>query len=141
MTIEDVIESGQCVRTISGRATVKQAAAEMCRWHIRALIVGDATDPVGILCERDVLERVVAKGLDPATTIVEQVMTSPLVCLPAGSTADEALDYMRAQRLHQVPIVGDEAIIGMVSASDLRRWALQSRDSEIRALRRYVTGT
>lgn len=141
MTIEDVIESGQCVRTISGRATVKQAAAEMCRWHVRALIVGDAADPIGIVCERDVLERVVAKGLDPGTTIVEQVMTAPLVCLPASSTADEALDYMHTHRLHQVPIVGDEAIIGMVSASDLRRWALENRESEIRALRRYVTGT
>lgn len=141
MSIEDVIESGRCVRTVSGRATVKQAAAEMCRWHVRALIVGEATDPIGILCERDVLERVVARGLDPEATTVEQVMTAPIACLPASSTADEALEYMHAHRLHQVPIVGDEAIIGMVSATDLRRWALESRESEIRALRHYVTGT
>ncbi len=141
MSIEDLIESGQFVRTVSKRATVKHAAAEMCRWHVRALIVGDATDPIGILCERDVLERVVAEGLDPEETRVEEVMTAPIACLPASSTVDEALEYLHTHQLHQVPIVGDEAIIGMVSATDLRRRALESRESEIRALCHYVTGT
>jgi CBS domain-containing protein len=140
MSIEDVIDMGQSIRTTSPQMTVREAVTDMCKWHVRALIVGDASDPIGILCERDVLERVIAAGLDPATTTVEQVMTSPLVCLPASSNAEEALEYMRNHRLHQVPVLGDEALIGMVSATDLRRWALESRDSEIRALRSYVTG-
>lgn len=139
-TLLDVIEMGQLMRMTSPDDPVLEAVNEMCRWHVRAVIVGSTADPLGILCERDVLERVVRPQLDPAKTRVGDVMTSPLVCLPASATPEEALAYMREHKLHQVPILGDEALVGIVSATDLRRWALMARELELDAFTSYVMG-
>jgi CBS domain-containing protein len=133
-TLVDMLEeTARHVCTTRPETSVLQAAAEMCRACVRALVVGDTGDPLGILCERDILERVLLAKLDPATTRVEQVMTAPLVSLHAGCTADEALDYIQRYGVHQVPVLGDEAIIGIVPATDLRRWALESREGAFSA--------
>jgi len=137
-TLEDVIETGQPIRTVSPDDAVLEAVNEMCRWHVRAVIVGSAADPLGILCEHDVLDRVVRAGLDPATTKVASVMSTPLVCLPGSASSDEALTYMSEHRVHQVPVAGDEALIGIVSATDLRRWTLARRETDLSALTSYV---
>jgi len=138
--LEDLLELGQPMRTIPPEASVQEAVEELCRWHVRALVVGSATDPMGILCERDVIERVVRPGLVAGETTVASVMTAPLVCLPASASPEDALAYMRARRVHQVPIAGEEALLGVVSATDLRRWALAQRELEVMALESYVMG-
>lgn len=139
-TLADILDVGQAIRMVSPADSVLRAVDEMCRWHVRAVVVGSVADPVGILCERDVLERVVRQGIDPAIANVARVMTSPLVTLPASATPDEALAYMREHRLHQVPILGDEALIGVISATDLRHWAIMARERERDAFESYVMG-
>ncbi len=138
--LEDVIEMGLPMRVTSPDSSVLEAVNEMCRWHVRAVIVGSAVDSVGILCERDVLERVVLPQLDLRTTKVASVMTTPLVCLPASASPEEALAYMHEHKLHQVPVTGENAIIGVISATDLRRWALAMRELELDAFTSYVMG-
>ncbi len=138
--LRDVIETGPSVRTVRPDATVSEVVREMCKWNVRAVLVGDAVDPLGIICERDVLERVVIPHLDPQTTSVASVMTTPVVWLPATSSAEDALSYMHANGVHQVPVSGEESFIGLVSCSDLETWALRSKDSEITALMSYVMG-
>jgi CBS domain-containing protein len=136
--LEDVIETGQPLRTVSPADSVLDAVNEMCRWHVRAVIVGSAVDPVGILCEHDVLERVVRPQRDAATTPVASVMSQPLVCLPASASPEDALGYMREHHLHQVPVAGEEALLGVVSATDLRRWAIERQRFDLDALMSYV---
>jgi CBS domain-containing protein len=136
--LEDLLETNQPLRVVSADDSVLAAVNAMCRWHTRAVIVGSAADPVGILCERDVLDRVVRPQRDPATTRVASVMSAPLVCLPASASAEEALAYLDEHHLHQVPVTGEEALIGVVSASDLRRWALARRELDLDMLTSYV---
>jgi CBS domain-containing protein len=136
-TLEDVV-SCDGVRTTKAGATVLEAVKVMCDWHVRAVVVGEPADPVGILCERDILERVVLRHLDPATTPVEAVMTRPLFQLPIDCSPSDALQYLREHRVHQVPVAGDEGLVGVVSSSDLRQWALRNLESEVDALTSYV---
>jgi CBS domain-containing protein len=139
--LKEIVEAnGNGIYAIDPRATVFDAVVQMCRVHVRSLLVGSVVDPVGIMCERDILERVIRVGLDPKATTVESVMSQPLVSLPEDATPSEALTFLRTQKVHQVPIVSDEAVIGMVSASDLMRWATDSLDDEIRMLNEYCSG-
>lgn len=140
-TLEDIVQrSEQHVRYTQATSTVYEAVDAMREHHVRALLVGSAADPVGIFCECDVLERVVLGRRDPDHTPVAEVMTAPLVFLPADASASEALDYLRQNRVHQVPILGDESVVGIVSSSDLMRWALDERDRELHSMRSYVSG-
>ena len=51
-----------------------------------------------------------------------------------------ALEFMRQHKLHQVPIVGDESLIGVLSSGDLMRWAAQAQAHEIQTLTEYFCG-
>ena len=140
-TLKEIVETtGRGVFATSPLAMVVEAVELMCRQHVRALLVGDVANPLGIVSERDILERIILPNRDPQTTPVELAMTAPLVSLPADSTASEALAFMRFHRLHQVPIVTDEAIVGVVSSTDLMRWATREQEHEIRALKDYCCG-
>jgi CBS domain-containing protein len=138
-TLETLISSP--IRTTSPDATVLEAVSAMCRWHVRSLVVGEPGKPEGIVCERDILERVVLERRDPATTSVREIMTAPLVWVHADLSPEDALDAMDVHHLHQVPIQGDEALIGVVSRPDLTRRVLRDREHEVAALMSYVSGT
>ena len=140
-TLEDVVKANsRSVCATGPEATVLSAVQQMCRFHVRALLVGDLADPIGIISERDILERVVLANLDPKATCVGTVMTTPLVLLPASSSPSEALEFMRHHRLHQIPILSEEAVTGVVSSTDLLRWAEGSLKYEVRRLTEYCSG-
>lgn len=140
-TLRDIVEAtGRGVFATIPSATVIDAVDIMCKEHVRAVLVGDVANPLGILSERDVLERVVLERRDPETTRVEFAMTAPLISLPADATASEALAFMHTHKLHQVPIVSEEAIVGVVSSTDLMRWATREQEYEIRTLTEYCCG-
>ena len=139
-TLENIVEmTNHHVRSIDPDAMLIDAIASMCEHHVRALLVGELTEPVGIVSERDVLERAVLIRLDPSVTKVKDVMTSPLVWLPVDCTAPEALEFLRVRHLHQVPVMSEEAVIGIVSATDLLRWARRSTEVEIQSLTEYCS--
>lgn len=139
-TLEDIVEkTSQRVISIVPDAAVLDAVRAMCAHHVRALLVGDLADPVGILSERDVLERVVLTQQDPEKTLVRDVMSQPLVWLSLDCTAAEALEFLRVRHLHQVPVMSEDAVVGIVSSTDLLRWATVAAEADIRTLTDYCS--
>ncbi len=137
-TLGTVVEgTNQCVRTIRPDASLMDAVEAMCRFHVRALVVGELENPVGIISERDVLERGVLARRAPDTTRVADVMTTPLVWLPVECPPGEALEFMRVRHLHQVPVMSAEAVVGVVSLPDLMKWARRDTEVELQSLTEY----
>lgn len=97
-------------------ATVQQAAAAM--QSVRAGSVLVATEPPGIVSDRDLRGRVLASGLGPQTNIA-QVMTRPLKTIDAAAPAFAALRFMLDHSIHHLPLVEEGKIIGVISATDL----------------------
>ena len=101
--------------------TVWQAAERM---HQRAvgtlLILNDTNKPIGILTDRDLVERVVAMGRDPNSTRVGSVMThNPRTILEVGSI-ESALSLMRSGRFRRLPVVdSQDKLVGLVSLDDV----------------------
>jgi CBS domain-containing protein len=75
----------------------------------------------GVLTERDVLKKVVGLGLDPRSTSVKQVASSPVVTIEWYTTIDEAAKLMVEKHIRRLPIMEDGSIIGIVSDRDLIR--------------------
>ena len=96
--------------------TVMAAARHMRSRNVSAVLVteGDA-ELVGIFTERDAIRRVLAEGLDPATTTLSDVMTdNPDTVTPKDNLA-AAVRLMQAAQCRHVPIVEDGKAVGMVS--------------------------
>lgn len=111
--VEDLMSTP--LRTISPDATVVEAAAEMRRYEISALVVTTSTP--GIVTSTDVLD-VVASGEDPTSLLVSDVMTTSVETVPPDLRLEEAAAMMTNFGISHLPVVDDD-FVGMVSSTDI----------------------
>lgn len=144
-TARDILnQKGSRVHTIAPQTTVLEAARLMNEHRIGALCVVDAGGAlVGMFTERDVLNRVVAKQLDPAGTKVVDVMTSPVItCVPEAKLVDCAL-AMSSKKLRHLPVVEGEdegKLVGMISTGDVMALEAREQQAHIEHLHDYLHG-
>lgn len=103
---------------------ITEAAQLMRDRHVGCLVVVDETGAgrivVGILTDRDIVTAVVAKGLDPARLVVEDVMTTNLVTALESDSIKDLLSAMRRKGLRRLPVITPQGIlIGLVTLDDL----------------------
>ena len=120
-------------------ASVEQAVKVMVRNRIGAVIVLEGAELAGIFSERDILEKIVLARRNPATTLVSEVMTSPVLAVP-GSTEDaEAAGTMTEHHIRHLPILDDEKkVVGMVSLRGVMEERIADLEHEVNALEAYL---
>lgn len=87
--------------------------------NIGAVVVQDKGRVAGIVTDRDLTVRVVGQGLDPATTPLADVMTTPVVVLSPADRQTDAIRLMQEKTIRRIPLVEAERIVGMVTLDDL----------------------
>ncbi len=113
------------VVTASPDETVVEAAKKMDENRIGSVVVVDSDGRViGVLTEADIVRRVVARGLDPRTTRVADVMTPNPVTVNEDTPLTYVADLMRSKDIGHIPVV-DEAgkVVGIIARSDIIRFA------------------
>ena len=135
-TLRTIAESkSEDIQTVSERDLVSDAVDKMERLRIGAIIVmNDEDNVVGIFSERDLLTRVVAKGLDPKTTKVSKVMTLDPECVKASMTVEKAMRKVTEERIRHLLLMTKDKLEGLISSGDLTAWALRAREAEIEGL-------
>jgi len=102
--------------TASPDKTVTQAARLMANKNTGALLVMEDDQLVGIFTERDLVFRVISKGLDPKTTPLRDVMTTNVKSLDAHQTYGHALVIMQENGFRHVPVIENGLAIGIISS-------------------------
>ena len=109
------------VEFVDATTTIQDAAITMGELSVGALPIGTADDLQGIITDRDILFRVVAKGLPP-TTPVGDVMTARLFSCRQDDEVETALDLMGSRNVRRLPVLdNDGRVVGIVTLSDLSR--------------------
>ncbi|MCE9592447.1 MAG: CBS domain-containing protein [Planctomycetes bacterium] len=141
-TVADILSRKEGrVYSIAPRATVFTAAQAMNIWRVGCLLVMDQGRIMGIFTERDILRRVVAECLDPATTPVEEVMSREVICCRHDTPLDEARTVMMTRRIRHLPVVGvDERVCGLISIGDLNAQLVNDQEVTIQFLHEYLNG-
>ncbi|MGZ8485146.1 MAG: DUF294 nucleotidyltransferase-like domain-containing protein [Candidatus Binatia bacterium] len=101
---------------VDASVSVKQAAQAMQNARVGSMLI--ASEPPGIVTDRDLRGRVLAPGLGPDTPVT-QVLSRPLVTIDCGAPVFAALRLMLDENIHHLPVVEEGKIIGVVSATDL----------------------
>jgi CBS domain-containing protein len=140
--VSDILErKGNSVVTIRPDETVLDAARRMNEERIGAVVVsGDGRSVDGIFTERDVMRRVVAAGRPPESTLVADVMSSPVTCCKPGTTLNECQSVMTTKRLRHIPVVEDGELIGMISSGDILAQEVEVQQTTIEYLHGYLHG-
>jgi CBS domain-containing protein len=129
---------GKTVESIPPSTMVLAAVARMNERHIGALLVTDGGRPVGIFTERDILVRVVARGVDPKATPVSEVMTRHLITIRSDATVTDAMRVITHERCRHLPVIDDHELRGMVSIGDLTSWVVRDHQRTIEDLEDYI---
>jgi len=121
--------------TVDGKASVESAVRTMVEHGIGAVVVTEKGRVAGIFSERDLMQRVVLKKLDPAKTPVEKVMTAPVVSAPVDGDEAEAVRAMVERHIRHVPVVDRRRHpVGMLSFRDVMRNRVDDLKHEVQAL-------
>ena len=108
------------VISIHPDATVHEAACVMTLANCGSVLIIDTHSVLlGILTERDLMTRVLAKALDPERTTVREVMTAKPICVPPEMPVSDAVLIMIERGFRHLPILGPaHKILGVFSVRD-----------------------
>ena len=113
------------VEFIPGEASVTEAAELMGELDVGALPVGRAEELDGIVTDRDILYRIVAKGLNGTEVQVRDVATRPVIGCGADDSLQTAMDLMAAHSIRRLAVRdGEGRVVGWVTLADLARHLL-----------------
>jgi CBS domain-containing protein len=100
-------------------------------------VVDGSNRLIGVVTDRDIVCRVVAKGKDPSSCTAQDAMTQPVVAVLADTTLDEIVAVMEENRIRRVPVVDAQGCCcGIVAQADV---AMVARESEVGEMVREVS--
>ena len=133
-------DKGREVATITEEASLAQAAAELTRHKIGALVVvGDTGAVTGVLSERDIVSCLSVHGDEQlGERLVAQAMTAPAITVSPATPVLTALALMTARRIRHLPVLQEGRLIGIVSIGDLVKYRIDHIEREAEAMRSYI---
>ncbi len=118
MQLKDVMTHNVEVAHVD--TSVQEAAKLMKKLDVGSLPVGDGSQLIGMVTDRDITIRATAEGLDPKKTKVKDVMTSDLIYCFEDQAPVEAAVVMQEKQIRRLPIVNHAMkLVGIVSLGDL----------------------
>ena len=142
MNVQTILGSkGSDVATISQRASLADATAQLRDRGVGALVVSDDGQHIdGILSERDVVRALAAHGSSALGRTVGSAMSTDVVTCAADDSVDELMAQMTERRIRHLPVVdADGLLAGIISIGDVVKARLGELQTENQALSEYIT--
>lgn len=100
-------------------------------------VTDGSTRLIGVVTDRDIVSRVVAKGKNPATVTAAECMSEPVITVKEDTTIEDVLAVMEEHQIRRVPVVdASGGCCGIISQADV---ALSGRESQVGELVREVS--
>ena len=109
------------VVTIEHDKTVLDACNLYRDKKIGCLIVIENGNCVGIVTERDIIERTICARRDPEKTRVREIMSTNLKTIHALDSLEKALAVMRDNNIKKLPVIVKEGVVGIITVTDISR--------------------
>jgi len=140
--VRDILTvKGSAVASIDPQATVFEAVTRMNDQKIGSVVVIDSGRLVGILTERDILQRVVGQRRDADGARVREVMSTDVVCCQPNTPVEEASGVMKNRRIRHLPVVSEGGeLLGLISIGDINAHYTHAQEQTIHMLHEYIYG-
>jgi len=109
------------VITIDRNATVLDACNKYREYKVGCLVVTDKSECVGIVTERDIIERTICARRNPEETKVDDIMSSEIKTVHALDTIEKAVQIMKQNNIKKLPVLLNEEIVGIITVTDIAR--------------------
>lgn len=136
-TLREIMRPSFLVQ-VSPIATVDEAARAMTTHNVGIVVVLEGDSLAGVFSERDVVQRVVFRGLDPARTHIGDVMTTAIIVGDADEDCQSAMRKMNLANIRHLPVVAGGQLLSMLSIRDLMRVDLEDKGQQLEYLKEYL---
>jgi len=119
LRVKDVMSTSPII--IESSSSIHKAAQVMKQKGISSIIVIEGDKPIGMLTERDITEKVVAKGKNPNELKIKEVMSAPLLTISPSTNIKEAMKLMAKLNMQRFPVMHEKKLIGMITYEDILR--------------------
>jgi CBS domain-containing protein len=131
--------SSKNLYTVQSGAKIIEVVNYMAEHNIGLVpVLGNDGKLLGVFSERDLVRRVIAKGLDLHTTTVDSIMTKELVIASINESHQECLKKMKDKNIRHILIIDDKKLHGILSMRDLLEIDLQVQQETIEVLHNYI---
>ena len=117
----------------SGKTLLNEVANLMVEADCGEIPVTDGSNRlIGVVTDRDIVVRVVAKGKNPSTTTAAECMTEPVVVVKEDSTLADVMSVMEEHQIRRVPVVdASGCCCGIISQADVAKCATENETGEL----------
>lgn len=126
MTLRDLVIEG--VETAGPSATAEALAMRMEEANIGSIIIEEEMEPVGVVTDRDLAIRVVARDRDPSAVTASEVMTTDPVTVDIDRGLLDVTRTMREHAVRRMPVVDGDKLVGIVTLDDVMRLLTRELD-------------
>jgi CBS domain-containing protein len=102
-------------------ASAQEAGAALMRPEVRSVLVCEHGRFVGVITRKTLVREVVARGLDPRTTRVREIVESPNATIESETPLAQAFAFLEEGDYERVPVVDHGKLVGVLSRSSVRR--------------------
>jgi CBS domain-containing protein len=138
-TISSILgNKGHGIYAVAPDATVHDGITMMAENGVAAVLVLSQGKLAGIVSAKDYVGKVVLRGRSAKDTLVQQIMTSPVVTVTLEITVIECMAIMTRRNIRHLPIVDKGELVGVISMGDLASAVIADQAFKIDQLMTYV---
>ena len=115
------------VITFKEDSSVKDIAEKMGKFDIGCAIIVKGKKPIGIITERDMVKRIVAKRIDISKTKAKEIMTSPVETINPEANIYYVSKVMKEKKYKRYPVAKDGNLVGLVTQTDMINYFTEQR--------------
>jgi CBS domain-containing protein len=140
MNVASILKTkGRAVSTVRPNATLLDVTKKLGPKKIGAIVVvGENGHVAGIISERDIIRAISERGAPALSLMVSEVMTRNVVSCQETSELDELMEMMTKGRFRHLPVVEDDALVGIISIGDVVKFHVAEVEMEVSAMRNYL---
>jgi len=131
---------GRDIISVAPDSSVLDAIKLMAEKTVGSLLVMEGEVLRGIVTERDYARKVIIKGRSSSTTQVGEIMTCEVCTAKLQDTVNHCMTTMTKRKIRHLPVVENDAVVGMISIGDLVQAIISDQQQEIEHLEHYIRG-
>ncbi|MGE4610505.1 MAG: CBS domain-containing protein [Paracoccaceae bacterium] len=130
---------GHAVESVGANDSVYDAIKLMADKDIGSLVVLENGQLVGLVTERHYARNVFLKGRSSRETLVEDIMSTNVVCASVDQTIEECMALMTDKMVRHLPVLENNELVGIISIGDLVKNIIDGQQFIIEQLEMYIS--